>query len=90
MSKKRTPLFSCSFGPTAWQRTDGRALWQVGELCVPGILRAESGVSFCAYVSGPLVQWLSVKLELMHTHLELFHPVALIRGLNYSQERRLW
>lgn len=31
---------------TAWQRTDGRAVWCVGELCVPGMLSADKGVSF--------------------------------------------
>lgn len=45
MSKKRIPLSSCSGGEVAWQRTEGRALWQVGELWVPGIESAESGVS---------------------------------------------
>ena len=43
-SKNRTPFLSCSLGFTAWHRTDGGALWHVGALCVPGILRAPSGV----------------------------------------------
>lgn len=38
------PFSSCSRGVTAWQRTDGRARWQVGELWVPGMERAERGV----------------------------------------------
>ena len=46
MSRKRTPLFSWSFTLTAWQRTEGSAVWCVGELCVPGILSADRGVSF--------------------------------------------
>jgi len=32
ISRKRTPLLSWSLTPTAWQRTDGRAVWWVGEL----------------------------------------------------------
>lgn len=43
MSRKRTPFWSCSGTPTDWQRTEGRAVWHVGELCVPGIDSMGSG-----------------------------------------------
>lgn len=49
MSKKRIPLSSCSGGEADWQRTEGRALWQVGELCVPGMERAERGVESLSF-----------------------------------------
>src|SRR5436190_23593818 len=43
-SKKRMPFSSCFRRETSWQRIEGRAWKQAGELCVPGMESAETGV----------------------------------------------